>query len=91
MVILIYLKHVASVTQNIIEYGLPGIEVIFAIKDRPLVLIMVTYIYVWTLFDESLKNYVFNAINGKLRTGKINSFYSLIDWLVLKGVKLDKL
>jgi hypothetical protein len=34
---------------------------------------------------------ILNAINGKLRTPKINSFYSMIDFLKLKGINIDKL
>jgi hypothetical protein len=34
---------------------------------------------------------IMNAINGKLRTPKINSFYNLIDFVKLKGVIIEKL
>lgn len=32
-----------------------------------------------------------NAINGKLRTPKINAFYNLVDFLKLKEVTIEKL
>ena len=36
-------------------------------------------------------SYIMNAINGKLRTPKINAFYNMVDFLKLKGVIIEKL
>jgi hypothetical protein len=39
---------------------------------------------------KSIQN-IMNAINGKLRTPKANAFYEMVDFLVLKGIFIEKL
>jgi len=34
---------------------------------------------------------IMNAINGKLRTPKINAFYNMVEFLKLKRVNIEKL
>ena len=80
-----------------------GIEVIFALKDKPLAELLKTKfggnLYLrpgknlvrWIIQDIKSVSYVLNAINGKLRTPKIHGFYSMIDFLKLKGVNIEKL
>lgn len=80
-----------------------GIEVVFALKDRPLAEFLKTKfggnLYVtpnrkmvrWMVKDIKSVSNIMNAINGKLRTPKINSFYNLIDFVKLKGVIIEKL
>lgn len=80
-----------------------GIEVIFALKDRPSAELLKTKfggnIYLranrnlvrWMIQDiKSIQN-IMNAINGKLRTPKANAFYEMVDFLVLKGIFIEKL
>lgn len=80
-----------------------GIEVIFALKDRPSAELLKTKfggnIYLrpnrnlvrWMIQDiKSILN-IMNAINGQLRTPKINAFYNMVDFLELKGIFIEKL
>ena len=80
-----------------------GIEVIFALKDRPSAELLKNKfggnIYLrpgrrlvrWMVQDIKSINNIMNAINGKLRTPKINAFYNFVDFLKLKGVNIEKL
>ena len=80
-----------------------GIEVIFALKDRPSAELLKTKfggnLYLranrnlvrWMIQDIKSISYIMNAINGKLRTPKINAFYDMVDFLKLKGVNIEKL
>lgn len=80
-----------------------GIEVIFALKDKQSAELFKTIfggnLYLrpnrnlvrWMIQDVKSVCRILNAINGKLRTPKINSFYSMIDFLKLKGINIDKL
>lgn len=80
-----------------------GIEVIFALKDRPWAELLKNKfggnLYLrpnrnlirWMIQDIKSISNIMNVINGKLRTPKINAFYNLVDFLKLKGVNIEKL
>ena len=80
-----------------------GIEVVFALKDRPSAKLLQSLfggklydhpnknLNRWIIQDKNSVTKIINSINGKLRTPKINSLYEMIDFLNAKGDNILKL
>ena len=80
-----------------------SIEVVFSLKDLPSAEFLKKTIggniykhkginaVRWMIQDKATLIFIVNAINGKLRTHKIHYFYSLIDFLNVKGENIMKL
>lgn len=93
-------KHLRTESGKI---NIASIEVVFALKDLPsaefLKEIIGGNVYKrldknavrWMVQDKATVTFIVNAINGKLRTPKIDYFYGLIDFLNSKGDNIIKL
>lgn len=80
-----------------------SIEVIFALKDRPLAELLKDILggniygssnknmVRWMIRDLKSVTKIVNLVNGKLRTPKINGFYDMIDFINAKGANIEKL
>lgn len=82
----------------------PSIQIVFALKDLPLALIIQKTLghgsvsrkkgsnaYIFTINDKKGIIKMIHILNGEMKTPKINALYRLIEWTEIKGEKVHKL